>query len=756
MFLTFLFAACGGVEDTRCANGHTLVYKRTDEATCTTDSREVYYCTVCGGHYYEYIEGTALGHQLENRVCTVCGYKEEIPLDAPEVVREGLLLFTLDKKNEGYTVKIDGASAKGEVVIPATLHTLPVIAIEENGFKDQAGITSIVIPDSITEIAKSAFEGCAGLTSVSLGKGVKTVGERAFHGCTALTEVVMGKSVDKIGEAAFGGCGKLQKLVLPFVGCQKAINYRAYGYDYTFGYIFGKQNYSGAQKVTMQYNKVTNNGTSYASATYYIPASLSYVEVTVGNYQYYDSYDDNFYLEVGAFHNCSMIKELVLAPTITIAQIYATEGLSSLERLIAPGLRSGIYGTMQALREIDCAQTVAYNVKKLTIRGLTAQSELAKYADYDKIEELTLVFAEDVTKVKLEQLSPILDKLTGLMLPSTKTAIEEGVLPALTALKKAALPYEMLAELHMQYLEELTILSDTAYTVPATLFATATNLKSLTLDARVTSFEENAFLGCTQLATVTLDGAGEGLSFDALVGRWLGLGFGGERANPLSHGAALYFAGGDGTHTAEQIVLPAELTAIGAYAFNGCSNLKMLTLGDRITTVGTNAFKNTAALKTVNFVGTLAQWCGIAFEDHEANPVNGAESLLIGGEVLTELGAGLTALTVSPYAFYGYLGLTKAALPEGLVEIGKSAFANCTALVDLSIPATLAEIGAFAFENCVSLFSVTFADTNGWARFESESAVSGTSLAAYTLEDPVRAAECLIATYFDHIFKKVG
>ena len=88
---------------------------------------------------------------------------------------------------------------------------------------------------------------------------------------------------------------------------------------------------------------------------------------------------------------------------------------------------------------------------------------------------------------------------------SPDTEIEADVLSSIATLKRAILPIEALAGLDMTYLEELTVLADRPYIISATVFASATALRSLTLDSRVTGFVEGAFANCTLLSSVTLD-----------------------------------------------------------------------------------------------------------------------------------------------------------------------------------------------------------------------------------------------------------
>lgn len=775
-----LLSACGGsMANTVCANGHDWVYQYTNEATCTINASDVYVCTVCSEQRYEEKAWSAQGHRIENLVCTVCGYVAPIPEDTPDIVREGALLFTLNREKRCYTVRAEG-KVQGACTIPECIYELPVTAVEAGGFKNQNEMTDITFPDCLTHIGKSAFEGCTGLAAVTLGQGVVTMGERAFHsctgllsvtmckgvvqlgdrafyGCTGLTEITVPESVEALGAAVFGGCGNLQRLVIPFVGSDSAIM-RLYGCYYNLGHIFGKDKYSGAQKVTMDYHKVTNSGTRLDQATYYIPSSLEYVEVTVGNYYAMGS-DTNRYLELGAFHNCTMIKEIVLAPSITIAQSCALEGLTNLQRLIAPGVRSGILRMQYtpALREIDCAYpTLRYDIPKVTLRGITAQTDLSHLADCNQIEELTLVFAKGHKKVKQAQLEPVLSKITGLGVTSPDTEIEADVLSSIATLKRAILPIEALAGLDMTYLEELTVLADRPYIISATVCASATALRSLTLDSHVTGFVEGAFENCTLLSSVTLDGTGEELFRDALVGRWLGLTFGGEGANPLCHGAALYFYTSEGRESLGAITLPESVSALGAFVFDGCSNLTSVTLGAHVRTIGQNAFRGTPALLTVYFDGTLAQWLAIEFAEGNANPLNGAQALYLGTAKVSALTSGTGITEISPYAFYGYLGLTSVSLGEGLLKVGTSAFLGCTGLTEVALPTTLTRVDARAFFGCTALTSVSFADPVGWYLFENATAMVGSPISDSVLVNAADAAEYFVTLYTDYIFKKVN
>ena len=78
-----------------------------------------------------------------------------------------------------------------------------------------AGCKNTVIPNSVTGIGNNAFYECQGLTSVAISYGVTSIGEFAFGSCTSLANVEIPNSVTNIGNNAFIGCTSLTNIVIP-------------------------------------------------------------------------------------------------------------------------------------------------------------------------------------------------------------------------------------------------------------------------------------------------------------------------------------------------------------------------------------------------------------------------------------------------------------------------------------------------------------------------------------------------------------
>jgi hypothetical protein len=111
-------------------------------------------------------------------------------------------------------VTITGYTGPGGAAdIPAMIDGLPVTSIGASAFA-QSSLTSVTIPDSVTNIGDSAFLGCASLTNVSIPDGVGRIGNQVFAG-SGLRSMAIPGSVTSIGGQAFAGCAKLGSVTIP-------------------------------------------------------------------------------------------------------------------------------------------------------------------------------------------------------------------------------------------------------------------------------------------------------------------------------------------------------------------------------------------------------------------------------------------------------------------------------------------------------------------------------------------------------------
>jgi hypothetical protein len=81
------------------------------------------------------------------------------------------------------------------------------------GFQNCTSLTSISIPESVTELHWCAFQGCKSLTSVYLPDSL-TLLDTAFHDCTSLQTINIPKPVTRLYET-FKGCTSLISMTIP-------------------------------------------------------------------------------------------------------------------------------------------------------------------------------------------------------------------------------------------------------------------------------------------------------------------------------------------------------------------------------------------------------------------------------------------------------------------------------------------------------------------------------------------------------------
>ena len=150
-----------------------------------------------------------------------------------------------------------------------------------------------------------------------------------------------------------------------------------------------------------------------------------------------------------------------------------------------------------------------------------------------------------------------------------------------------------------------------------------------------------------------------------------------------------------------------ELTTIEASTFQDCTALKEVRLPKKLTTIGTDAFKNCPIETLVihcNITGSIID--ELTQEDKDQNKDEDKGSVKEHLKTL-RLGAGVTV--IGERAFFECMGLTQIDLSActALAQIGERAFSDCTTLeaADFSACTALTQIGQNAFNGCDALRS---------------------------------------------------
>lgn len=160
----------------------------------------------------------------------------------------------------------------------------------------------------------------------------------------------------------------------------------------------------------------------------------------------------------------------------------------------------------------------------------------------------------------------------------------------------------------------------------------------------------------------------------------------------------------------------------GDNSFENCTAIKELTIPEQMTKINNNSFKGCTNLTTVYFNG---------------NNENG-NSIFSNCTSLTTVVLGSNFKRICSGMFNGCSSLTEITIPEGVTEIGSSAFMG-TQLVSLHVPSTVTSIGMQVAENLTTFTTLTFAPNSQLKTIDhrafQNSSLSGDLVLPYGLVD---------------------
>ncbi|MGN0140604.1 MAG: leucine-rich repeat protein [Roseburia sp.] len=168
----------------------------------------------------EISEETECAEEPEYTEATEEALEEEKAVDAEVVEDAGKLATTYTEGDFSYQVSNSKATitkyngAGGAVSIPDKIGGYTVTAIGRQAFKNVTALTSVTIPDTVTEIAAEAFYN-TGLTSIKLPASLETLGY-SIIAKTSVAEITIPKSLKNLpsdNTGALSGCETLKKVV---------------------------------------------------------------------------------------------------------------------------------------------------------------------------------------------------------------------------------------------------------------------------------------------------------------------------------------------------------------------------------------------------------------------------------------------------------------------------------------------------------------------------------------------------------------
>ena len=323
---------------------------------------------------------------------------------------------------------------------------------------------------------------------------------------------------------------------------------------------------------------------------------------------------------------------------------------------------------------------------------------------------------------------------------------------------------------------ETLVIPDTVTEIGAYAFEDCISLREVTMSGSLYEFAPGVFMNCSALSEITLPSS---ICHENNIDEFS---YDGPFADCYNLKTVNFVQGTTGSsfwmipdglfkdcYGLEEMNLPQSVHKIGTYAFEGCANLKSITLPEYMESIGRGAFENCyrlegvyglqdlyeagpyafrkcESLTEVGFVSSLSSLPDGLFEscvslrsvslsadlfaenDHvyQVSPFEGCENLrevvfaeyapeeygVLPAELFRNC-TGIEEITLPSYtfvigmrAFEGCENLRKVVIPDSVGKIREYAFKDCVRLEDVTLSKTLYLLENGVFENCVSLESI--------------------------------------------------
>lgn len=246
----------------------------------------------------------ALYQQLIDAGIEPCIQLSEAVKEEPELVAENETPASeFIYGSNGSEIRINGfVGDSTEIVIPQSIDGIPVTMIGEKAFAE-TNITSVYIPEGVTQIGKEAFYDCEKLHTVSIPSTMTWIPIECFMGCRRLRTVIGMDHILQFGTNCFEYCRAL-KMELVFDR-----DVELYWGAFSNTGITGVKFLSGKAKV--EYCVFSDSSITYC----YIDESCDFT---------FEPYSTNS--KYGTFYDCENLTTLVVPSSVTWFPEYLLNG----------------------------------------------------------------------------------------------------------------------------------------------------------------------------------------------------------------------------------------------------------------------------------------------------------------------------------------------------------------------------------------------------------------------------------------------
>ena len=351
----------------------------------------------------------------------------------------------------------------------------------------------------------------------------------------------------------------------------------------------------------------------------------------------------------------------------------------------------------------------------------------ASFRDCTKLAEVTI--PNSVTSIGYQTFYNC-SSLTSVTIPEGVTSINASTFYGCSSLTSVSIPKGVtsIGDSAFSGCSSLTsvIIAEGVTSIGWGAFYGCSSLTSVNIPEGVTSIDSRAFQGCSSLTSVTIPGS------VAYIGVHTFEGCSSLTSVTIQEGVtSIVGSAFQGCSGLTSVSIPDSVTSISDWAFYDCGSLTSVTIPEGVTSIGSNAFSCCSSLGTITVANGNEDYAsvdGVLFNKECTTLVcypagHGAayqipEGVTNIGESAFEDCSNLTSVIIAEgvtsiggSAFYGCSKLTSVTIPDSVASIGDSAFAGCSSLTSVTIPEGVTSIGDWAFYDCGSLISVTIPDS---------------------------------------------
>ena len=456
------------------------------------------------------------------------------------------------------------------------------------GFRYCFTLQEVSLPEGLISLDEFAFMDCQKLQEIRLPKSLKTLGRGTFAGCHALPEIELPEDLETVGEGALMNCLSLTSVVIPASVIE-----------------MGDRPFSG----------------DWALKTVEIKGNVSR-------------------LTDSAFSECDALQEVLITGGVETIEERAFYNLNSLERVqIAGGLK-----TIGKLAFWSCDKLTTVSLPD----GVTSIGEEA----FKECSSLTTInLPNSITTIGANAFNGT--KLTGpLNIPSSLVSLGDNAFHGCSGLT-GTLVFPAAME-----------------NISKNVFAGCSGIEEIILPRGVLTISDGAFNNCSGVQRLWLTNSIQSIGANAFAG--------------MKNLKKVYFSGtisewetgiqwADKGYQIGVAITTNEETASGScgealtWSLNSAGDLTVSGTGDM-----------------ASFTATGAPWA--EYRDQV--------KLVIVGQGVTSIGSS---------AFQDCKNLETVSLPGSLTALGEAAFLRCGKLTNVKLPASLKSVGEDCFTDCEKL-----------------------------------------------------